>query len=374
MISTVELDLRVMDKALCANCGACEGMCPYWHSLDGRMMHDFECSREDGRCLSFCPRMPTDLASLREKFFDKNTVIGEIGPFLGLYIARAADPSVRRGSQHGGTMTALTGLAIQEGFIDALVAAKSTGGLSPQGLLATTAGEVLSCRGSSFQIPATLSVLNAALKEGRYKKIGVVGTPCKTLAVCKMKAKPIPERDNNADNIGMVFGLFCGWGLDWDGLEALVVKHADKNSIRHMDIPPSKYHCMTVSGENGAMNIDLDEVIPLVRKSCRVCTDMTAEFSDISVGGSRSGAGWETDKGWNQVIVRTEKGAALLDLARKKGVLEFMDVPEANLERLKKASLNKKRTGIANIAALTGSRRDLGYLSPSAKLFEGIAE
>lgn len=374
MISTVELDGKVIEKDFCVNCGACEGMCPYWHSLKGRMMHDYECSREEGRCVSFCPRMPTDLKRLREKFFDAGTVADGLGPFRALYLTRAADPAIRSGSQHGGSVTALMELAIQEGFIDAAVMVKANGGLSPESVLAATAEEIRACRGSSFQIPATLSVLNEALKEDRYKKIGVVGTPCKTLAVYKMMSKPIPERDNNADHIGMVFGLFCGWGLDWRGLETLVGQHTGPEGVSHIDIPPSKYHCMTVEGNCGKTEINLDEVTPLVRKNCRFCTDMTAEFADISVGGARSGDGWDVDKGWNQVIVRSDKGASLLELARLKGVLEFREVPAFNLDRLKKASINKKRMGIENIIALTGDRRDLQYLTPSAEMFKGLMD
>jgi coenzyme F420 hydrogenase subunit beta len=317
--------------------------------------------------------MPTDISALRERFFDPGTVIDEIGPFRGLYMTRAADPAIREGSQHGGTVTSLMMLALREGFIDAAVAVRSNGGLSPESVLAVTEEDIKGCRGSSFQIPASLAVLNGALKEGRYTKIGIVGTPCKTLAVHKMMAKPIPERDNNADNIGMVFGLFCGWGLDWNGLDALVSRHVETDSACHIDIPPSKYHSMTVESGNGVRtDIDLDEVTPLVRQNCRFCTDMTAEFADISVGGARSGDGWDVDKGWNQTIVRTEKGAALLELARLQGVLEFRDVPEGNLERLRKASLNKKRTGVKNIAAQTGSMDDLGYLTPSAELYKGL--
>ena len=37
-----------------------------------------------------------------------------------------------------------------------------------------------------------------------------------------------------------------------------------------------------------------------------------------------------------------------MEMAQEKGILEFIDVPEGNLERLKKAALNKKRTGGRN--------------------------
>lgn len=118
--------------------------------------------------------------------------------------------------------------------------------------------------------------------------------------------------------------------------------------------------------------MNLDEVTPLVRSGCRCCTDMTAEFADLSIGGARSADGWDVDKGWNQLIVRSEKGAQLVALAREKGILEFKDVPETGLEKLKKASLGKRRTGVKNLRALTGDDGDLGYLDPCKELFSGL--
>ena len=62
----------------------------------------------------------------------------------------------------------------------------------------------------------------------------------------------------------------------------------------------------------------------------------------------------------------------LLELAREKGILEFKDIPETGLDKLKGASLGKKRTGIKNLRQLTGSEDDLGYLNPSAELFKDL--
>ena len=151
-----------------------------------------------------------------------------------------------------------------------------------------------------------------------------------------MKAKPYADNDNHADNIGMVFGLFCGWGLDWKGLAAL-------GDADHVDILPSKYHCM----EMDERKVDLDDVLPLVRNACKYCDDMTAEFADLSVGGARSSDGWDVDKGWNQLIVRTEKAAQLVELAREKGVLEFKDfggeeAETAALDKIIRASASKR--------------------------------
>ena len=121
--------------------------------------------------------------------------------------------------------------------------------------------------------------------------------------------------------------------------------------------------------------VDLDDVLPLVRKNCEYCHDMTAEFADLSVGGARSYDGWDVDKGWNQLVVRSEKGAKLVEIAREKGILEFRDFGDAEaakaaLAKLKTASMSKKAKALAALTDLTGSADDFGYLEPSRSLFE----
>ena len=69
------------------------------------------------------------------------------------------------------------------------------------------------------------------------------------------------------------------------------------------------------------------------------------------------------------MIVRTERGQRLLELAREKGVLECKDVPETGLDKLRRASAGKKRTGVRNLREKAG---DLGYLEPSAALFQDL--
>ena len=80
MLSTIALDTQVIRKGLCTSCGACQGLCPYWGSMDGRTICYFDCERKDGRCQQFCPRMPTDLDALRKQFFEVDSILPEIGP------------------------------------------------------------------------------------------------------------------------------------------------------------------------------------------------------------------------------------------------------------------------------------------------------
>ncbi len=367
-----DLEREVLKQKICIACGACLGLCPYFSAIQGRVVMTDSCNLPEGRCHTFCPRTATDMRKLRSLFFSEEPFIPQIGPFLGLYLARASEATIRARSQHGGSMTALVALAMEEGFIDSALLARSDHALNPVGILASRVEEVRQCLGSSFQIPPTLAILNQSLKENRYKKIGVVGTPCKTLAVYKMRSKRWEVPENQADNLGMVFGLFCGWGIDWQGLERVIGARVSPGKVKHIDILPSKYQIMEVETADGRVEVPLEEIYPIVRYSCRFCPDMTAEFSDLSIGGARSSEGGEVDRGWNQIIVRSRKGKELLEVAKQKGVLEFREIGPENLEKLKRASVNKKKRAIQSIIEKTGDVNNLLYLDPFDPSLESI--
>jgi coenzyme F420 hydrogenase subunit beta len=210
------------------------------------------------------------------------------------------------------------------------------------------------------------------ITKGEHNKIGVVVTPCQALALAKMRLKPIATDANNIDKLKFVIGLFCGWAFSWRKFLDLLRKKADLDTIIGMDIPPSKYHAIEVYTKNGTTDISLDDVTPCIREACLYCFDMTAEFSDISVGSARLPEGWEVARSWNQVIVRTQIGQELIEIARSKGLLEFRKVPEGNLERLKKASMNKKRVAVKNLTEKSGSSHDLLYLNSNDPVFRTL--
>ncbi len=357
-----ELKEKVLDAGLCTHCGACVNLCPYAACHKDNTIILDACNREEGRCYAFCPRTPTDWEALQQSLFDPADLTPELGPFKGFYITRATDPEVRNSAQHGGTVTALVSLALREGIIDAAVLAEEGENLLPQGVMIRKDSNVARRGKSKFVVSPTVGTFNLAAK-GSFEKIGVVATPCQTLALAKMRRKPIPSRDQNIDKLKLIIGLFCGWALSWRELKTLLQKKIGGDSILALDIPPSKYHSLEVHTPKGVREISLDEVLPSVRPACNYCLDMTAEFSDLSVGSARLPEGWEVAKGWNQVIVRTKAGEELMDLARKRGILEFRDVPPGNLAKLKEASLNKKRGGLKNLIAKSGSADDWIYLN-----------
>ncbi len=354
----------VFEQDLCTGCAACVNLCPNLCNYKDNTVVLHECDLSFGRCYTFCPRTPTDLQELRQLLFDPGDLGPELGPLKGFYVTRAADGQVRAAAQHGGTITALVSLALSEGLIDSAVLTGQQPDFLPQAVTVNDIEDVASRAGSKFVVSPTVAEFNRAC-EGVAEKIGVVATPCQCLALAKMRAYGKLVAESPVRKLSLVIGLFCGWALSWRRLKGLLAEHVREAEILGMDIPPSKHQCMEVYTSGETIEIPIEQVQECVRPSCNYCFDMTAEFADISVGSARSLEGWEVDKGWNQVIVRTTLGNQLLSLAREKAVLEFKEVPDGNLAKLKAASLNKKRACLKNLAARSGSREHLYYLNRS---------
>ena len=70
------------------------------------------------------------------------------------------------------------------------------------------------------------------------------------------------------------------------------------------------------------------------------CPDMTSEWADISVGVL------EGKPGWNTLIVRTERGNAMIKKAREEGYVTIEDMAGENLEHPAWAADNKKKKAL----------------------------
>jgi len=351
------LNLRgeVIDRGLCANCGACVGMCPYLAAYGGRIVAVDDCAVSEGRCYAFCPRTPTDLDEASEAVFGASYDLSPVGRVADVLMTRAAKSDAREKAQYGGTVSALVAFAIERGIIDGAVVTESDASLLPAGALVRDASQVLARAGSSYVAVPTLAAFNREAQREDVKRVGVVATPCQALALAKMRASTLENR-NNVDKLALVVGLFCTWALEYQGFARMLASKVALERVTKLDIPPPPANRLDVFAGAEKLSIPLDEVRAFIRPACNVCLDMTAEFADVAVGAA------EGIEGWNTLIVRSERGRELVEAARAAGVIEAEALPEQNLSHLKGASLGKRRRTLANIRAITGSDDDLLYL------------
>jgi len=358
--ASAELEAKVLKGGLCTLCGACTGMCPYLVAHRGRIVLRDVCTLPEGRCRAFCPRFSVDLDEIHRAVFGSPYDWASMGKIEAVHMARARDGVIASKGQYGGVVTALTVFALGEGLIDGAVLTRGGSCGLPEEVLASTIEEVLSCAGSSYVAAPTVGAFNSAAKEGKKKKMAVVGTPCQVLALSKMAVPPAGV-DSSVKSVGLKIGLFCTWAFLYADFVRYLSAKVPLERIAKIDIPPPPANVLEVRTASRTITVPLDEVRPFIRPACSSCIDMTAEFADISVGAA------EGISGWNTVLVRSKKGAGLLKRAVAARFLEARALPQENLAHLKEASSIKKKRGLRSIIERTGSQADLLYLKGDTK-------
>ncbi len=327
-----DLQKEVLDRGLCTACGLCVDMCPYIKTARDRAVVIHSCGLKEGNCYKVCPRTGINPPEMDKSFFGEERKDQALGVNKGIYFARAADKDISRAGQYGGVVTALTAFAIDQGLISGAALSGGTP-LNPRPVIARTAGEVLSCAGSKYTAVPTLAALNSAAREG-LDRVGVVGRPCQVAAVRKGQEliRQNPGTELPAARAGLVIGLFCFWSLGPDFYRYLEEKAGGEEIVR-VDIPVEG---LTVTTSAGVKVWPVDEVRPYIRGACPTCIDCTSEWADLSVGST------EYDPDWNTLVVRSDSGQSLVNIAAEKGVIEIKPYPEERLPILRKAALNKK--------------------------------
>ena len=333
ILGSNELLEDVHQRELCIGCGACVDICPYFKNYRGKTARLFPCTLEQGRCYAYCPKVEVDLNALSQQIRNVPYDGSPLGEFREVLAARAGNSMKKAGFQSGGTVTALMTFALKSGLIDA-AALTDRKELTPVPRIVTDWQEAAGCASSKFMAAPTLSSVNLAARQG-YNSIGVVGTPCQMVGVAQMKSNPLGEETHEVP-VSFTVGLFCNWSVDTRQLIDLLSEKLDISGIIGMDIPPPPANSLVLKTAGGGMEISLSEIKPLIPHTCFICPDMTSELADVSVGM------FEGRTGWNTLILRSAKGAELIEHARRDGYIESEDFPAENLKHLSKAAADKK--------------------------------
>ncbi len=334
---------RVIEPGLCAACGACVGRCPYLMKFKGKTVKLDSCTREHGRCYAYCPMASFDTEAVSSEVFRVPYDGGGLGNFLEVVASRSASPEIVSSAQGGGTVTSLMIMALEEGLIDAAVMTRQDDEDDlPKGVVARTREEIAACAGSKFAGSHSLDAFKEAF-DGGFNRIGIVALPCQVRSLRKMALYDI-KQENLKEHISLIIGLFCNWSLSARELSTFLAERTAGRAVKKFDIPPPPANVFTLETDQGIQSIPLEDLRPIIQDACKHCTDMTSEFADVSVGM------YEGRAGWNTLIVRTQTGNSLVEMALEKGVLRSEPFPESNLEHLRRAAKNKKERAVDSAA------------------------
>jgi coenzyme F420 hydrogenase subunit beta len=314
----------------------CVDICPYFRNYKGKTAMLFPCTLEQGRCNAHCPKTEVDLDKLSRFYWDKPYDGVPLGHVTRILASKAGE-KISGSFQGGGTVSALVTCALTQRMAEGAILTGSEG-IAPVPRWITNPKQIADQAGSKFIAAPTLSVLNRAVCEGG-RRLTVVGTPCQMTALAQMRMNPL-ERDDFEDPVSLAIGLFCNWALDHRSLMAYLTERMEINTITGMDIPPPPAEVLVVKTADGEKHFPLKDIRKLIPHTCFICPDMTAEWSDVSVGM------FEGRPGWNTLLVRTRAGAELVDKAVADGLLKTEAFPQENEEALSQAALAKKERSL----------------------------
>ncbi|HEY9206774.1 MAG TPA: Coenzyme F420 hydrogenase/dehydrogenase, beta subunit C-terminal domain [Candidatus Methanoperedens sp.] len=317
-ISFGKLKREIIDPGICTLCGACVASCEVLTVAGGKPVLKGPCTA-CGVCYNQCPRTITTESSL-------------IGNVRDIFTARTALSEVK--GQDGGVVTSMLLYAFEEGLIDsAVVTVKSDEEpWKPKAIVAQSREDILRSAGSIYVHSMTMETLMSAIKRGS-RSIGFVGPSCNIDAVNKMQNSPygLLHMFMRANILKM--GLFCMDTFNYEGL---------KKFLEEKGIPLSTVQEMKIRRGKFMVKTDSEHVFPLSdldiyrNGSCTVCTDLTAEKSDLSFGGVGSKEGYTT------VLARTGLGLELFHDAEDRGYLKSEHLGKEGLDKVLSQAKAKK--------------------------------
>ncbi|MDY6958510.1 MAG: Coenzyme F420 hydrogenase/dehydrogenase, beta subunit C-terminal domain, partial [Halobacteriota archaeon] len=107
----------------------------------------------------------------------------------------------------------------------------------------------------------------------------------------------------------------------------------DINKVSKFDISKGKFKIYT---DGDVKEVPIKELEGLARSACNICNDFASELADISAGSVGS------EEGWTTLVIRSQVGQELIDMAIHKGVIETKELTEDEISKINKISSNKK--------------------------------
>ncbi len=341
-IDPTRLSVAFSEKALCTRCGTCVGVCPVGAlSLDDAFYPklDADTCTSCGLCAKTCPGGRVDYAELAEITYGERKDTDRFDGFVAsTFVGHCSDERIRGGGAGGGVITALLWDMLKRGVVDGCVVTR----MNPErpwhgeAFIARTYEELLESQQSKYiVIPLNAMLQKIREQPGRY---AVAGLPCHVHGLRLVQR----EDPALAERIHAIVGLFCAAALEPFVVEemlacrGLTTEEVSDFKFRDGEWPGNIHAFLKQGGvrkmhrsnfKDGAINYLTYLYSP---RRCQACIDGSAEFSDVSVSDAwtRDSAGNYIFKNRSKMLVRTQRGAQVIEQALASGALVADDLTD----------------------------------------------
>jgi coenzyme F420 hydrogenase subunit beta len=329
-------------RNLCTGCGACAGAFP----AAIRMVDDPVNGRRPvvapggeaaaRQAARLCAGTGMDFASLPAN--------DGFGPVLAAWEGHASDTEIRHRGSSGGAVTALALFALQRGLVRGVahIAARSDDPRLNAAVISHDRDGLLRGAGSRYAQASPVEALGA-IASGMVP-VAFIGKPCDVASVAKAKAAD-PAL---AAKLPLTIAIFCAGAPNLQATDRLldrlaVPKDATLTDLRYRG---NGWPGLMQARYRDAAGVErVSEGIPYAtgwgrilqaerRWRCRICTDHTGAFADISVGDPwHNPPDGDEAQGRSLIVARTPAGLALVKAALAAGVLVATPQPQDVIAR-----------------------------------------
>lgn len=315
---------------MCTGCGACAGAFPnairmIEDPVHGRrpVVENTGAGRQAAKsALAVCAGVSSDWTEL--KLEDK--IDADWGPVLGAWEAWASDPEIRRQGSSGGAVTALACHALSAGTADGVahIAARRDDPRLNEAVISKNREGLMRGTGSRYAQASPGETLGKIARQN--DQVVFIGKPCDVASA----HQAMRSQADLAAKIPLTIAIFCAGAPNLKATERLldrleVPKNANVVDLRYRGNGwPGMMQAMWKDPQgilHKSKNITYAEGWGKYLQSerrwrCRICSDHTGAFADISVGDPwHAPPSGEQDKGRSLVIARTKRGKEFIEAA-----------------------------------------------------------
>ncbi len=279
-----------------------------------------------------------------------DSLVKSWGPIFELWEGYAADQEIRFKGSSGGVMSALALYCLEKGNIAGVlhVAADEQKPHLNKTIFSETKESILSATGSRYSPASPCEHLKQI--DNANAPCVFMGKPCDVAAV-----KNLTDIQTGwSKKIALSIACFCAGTPSTEGTLEMLAKMGVEDTATLLSLRyrgcgwPGKTRAEQKKGQNSENKFsELDyheswgEILQKHRQwRCYICPDHTGEFADISVGDPWYRNVTESDSGRSLILIRTEKGRAVLQRAIADGYLiaekrneEVLSASQFNLEK-----------------------------------------
>ena len=352
-----DLIKEVHEKGICQQCGGCVSFC---NSIEDNVisfknsnsppeyLNEEKCL-ECGICYLICPQthILEDELNKTYRFSDFSSM--PLGFINDIYACQATDSDFLKYGIDGGVINSIINYILQKKLIDGAIVAKTKAPFSRVAVIAKSKDDLIKAAGIKLDLCSQLNEIQKfhtytsslpKLRQYRFKKLAIVGTPCQIYTIrCMQNLGIIPS-----ENIEICLGLFCYENFFFDKTK---VKKFEKDfkikfeDIEKLNIKKNLILRLKDKGKGQkTIHIPFSRLNDYMRSACNACNDFTNIYADISFGGLGSPNKFTT------VITRTKKGRDIILKALKTGMIRKLNLNIADKRKMKDLLIKFSRSKI----------------------------